>query len=98
MKGWNKRKSTQMYPKVGLSFNTMGNDDDEDGVALTNDESKPPCPRCNHTNHTLEQCVARKHMDGTMLLNLDGTVEVDENETESEVSTDNFVGGACPNC
>ena len=96
LKGWNKRKSTQRYPKVGLSFNTMGNDDDEDGVALANDESKPPCPIYNRTNHTLEQCVARRHMDGTMLLNLDDTVEVDENEEESEVSTDNFAFGPVP--
>ena len=65
LKGWNKHQSFQKNPsKIGLSFNNNG---EEDGTALVNDGSKKKCPRCGRDNHGLSECVARKHIDGTVL-------------------------------
>ena len=66
LKNWNRNpdQPQQRNPnRVGVSFNTIG-DEGSDG--------KPKCARCGRDNHTIEQCVAKKHLDGTMLHTMGG--------------------------
>ena len=67
LKGWKKGQSS--YPqKVGVSFNTVGQ---EQGDVMVNQGSKPydgpPCERCGHPTHPTSKCVAKKHANGTLL-------------------------------
>ena len=63
------------------SFNTLGggNEDDDGTVLANNGEEKEPCPRCRRDNHTLEQCMAKRHMDGTMLHMMEDFTDGDAN-------------------
>ena len=62
--------------KVGVSFNTLGDSEDDEGTTLVNKGggrySGPPCTRCGRNNHSTEKCFATKKADGTML-HVDGT-------------------------
>ena len=87
LKNWN-RFPDKIVPKrtiPGTSFNTLGN---EVGGGKG---GKPKCPRCGRDNHKLDDCFARKHMDGTVLHVEDGEVNHTmgslEEEIDPEVST-----------
>ena len=81
LKNWNRNPDQhRTYTRPGVSFNTLG--DDEDGDVLVND-GKPKCPRCGRDNHKLANCIARKHMDGTVLHTM-GSLDA---EVDPEVST-----------
>ena len=78
-----------MYPsKIGISFNTVG---EEDGEALVNDEPKhSKCSRCGCNNHTMEKCTAKYRDDGTLLHTMGENKEVDyeiNNEDSTEMTT-----------
>lgn len=65
LKGWKKGQMSQVN-KVGVSFNTNG--EDEDGTALVNKGyTGPACSRCSRKNHPIEKCIAKRHEDGTIL-------------------------------
>ena len=87
LKNWSQKpaKKGPGFNKLGLSFNTLGDNDEKNGNAFINDgkDNKPTCPRCGQTNHTLEQCCAKYAQDGT-LLHMIGAIE----EAGYEVSTD----------
>ena len=61
LKGWHKSKAKQTNNKVGVAFNTLG--DEEDGDALVNDGSKQKCTRCGRMNHTADKYFAKRHTD-----------------------------------
>ena len=88
LKGWHEKVTRQKNGgRLGLSFNTMGDDEGS---------KKVKCPRCGRFNHTREQCVARTHLDGTVL-HVDGKAECaevlhtmgEEVHVDDEVSTNN---------
>ena len=86
LKGQNTHKKPgQKYPsKVGVSFNTVG---ENNGEALVNDGTKrTSCSRYGCINHIVDKCYAKKHDDGTMLHKLGEMKEV-ESERNNEVST-----------
>lgn len=84
LKGWSNKKIQRNPNKVGVSFNTNG---EEDGAVLVNKGGKSPCKKCGRTNHTTEECFAKKREDGT-LLHTEAAVEVGSTEASDEVSTD----------
>jgi hypothetical protein len=82
LKGWRKSTSKQHPTRVVVSFNTVG-DEDEDGAALVNNARKgkyggPPCIRLGRDNHSMEKCIAKRHEDGTMLHTEGGWSEAEE--------------------
>ena len=90
LKGWHEKVTRQKNGgRLGLSFNTMG----DDGGSK---KSNVKCPRCGRFNHTREQCVARMHLNGTVL-HVDGKEECaevlhtmgEEVHVDDEVSTNN---------
>ena len=64
LKGWTKGRPTRNPNKVGMSFNTLG---DEDGEVMVNKGEKDPCMRCGRNNHSTKDCFAKRHADGTIL-------------------------------
>jgi hypothetical protein len=64
LKGWTKGRPTRNPSKVGVSFNTNGN---EEGDVMVNNGDKQACERCGRTNHATKDCFAKKRKDGTML-------------------------------
>ena len=91
LKGWKKGINKQNYPnKVGVSFNTVG---DDDGTALATDGERysgPACKRCGRPNHPTEKCFANRHANGN-LLHIEGAVEEEWEEFDDEVSHTNPV-------
>lgn len=77
------RKPPPNTGELGHSFNTNG---DESGGGRSNNGNRPTCPRCGHIGHTEEQCKAKKHVDGTMLL-------VEEEFEISDMERDGFTEG-----
>lgn len=63
-----KKKEPYVPRDTGHTFNTDG---DQDGETLVNDgggnKQRTPCPRCGRTNHTLSECRAKYHDNGTLL-------------------------------
>ena len=67
LKGWKKRRIGNKTPgKLGLSFNTMG-DDEEKVFVNSNGYKGPKCTRCGRTNHGADACYVTKHVNGTVL-------------------------------
>ena len=64
LKGWTKGRPTRNPNRVGVSFNTLG---DEEGEVMVNKGEKDPCKRCGRTNHHTKDCFAKRHEDGTVL-------------------------------
>ena len=79
-------KAGQKDPfKVGVSFNTVG---EEDGEALINYGTKSPkCSRYGCNSHTVDRCTAKYRAGGTMMHNM-GEVEEADYETNNEVSAE----------
>jgi hypothetical protein len=76
--------SKQLPTRVGMSFNTVG-DEDEDGTVLVTNACKgkyagSPCTRCGRDNHPMEKCIAKRHEDGMMLYTEGGWSEAEELE------------------
>ena len=64
---------------------------------MVNSGSKhPPCSRCGRGNHALDKCVARKHVDGTVLNTMGTMNEVDYERNGEEVSTKRAAYGHAP--
>jgi hypothetical protein len=85
LKGWNKGKTNNSsHHLVGMGFNVNGNKEKYFG---------PPCPHCGRTNHPLSECVANKHVNGT-ILHIDGKAQAkdEEKEAEGEVHDDVICG------
>ena len=81
LKGWNKGQPHQNNRNsFHMAFNTNG--EEENGTALVNNGEKQKCTRCGRDNHTIEACVAKRHLDGTVL-HIMGYEEV-----EHDVSTE----------
>jgi hypothetical protein len=64
LKGWSKGRQAKNPNKVGVSFNTNG---DEEGDVMVNNGDKQACERCGRTNHPTKDCFAKKRQDGTLL-------------------------------
>jgi hypothetical protein len=75
---------------VGMAF---VHDDDEDGEALVNN-GDAVCTRCGRKNHTVEQCRARYHHDGTVLFmeEYDDDADHDQYSDNDAASGDDFAG------
>ena len=86
LKGWKKSSNKQTPLRVGVSFNTVGDENGDSGTALVNagkgKYTGPPCSRCGRNNHPVERCIAKKHSDGT-LLHVEGHPPDDHNEEVS---------------
>jgi hypothetical protein len=69
LKGWKMNSTIKQHPmKLGVSFNTVGDGDDE-GTTLVNQGTKysgPPCVHCGRNNHPVEKCIAKRHENGTV--------------------------------
>ena len=59
-----------------LLFLTNG-EEEEDGETMLNDGGKHKCTRCGRDNHTVDRCVARCSVDGTVLHMMGNIEEVD---------------------
>jgi hypothetical protein len=68
LNGWKNNSTMKQHPwKLGVSFNTVG---DEEVTALVNQGAKyngPPFSRCGRSNHPVEKCIAKKHENCTVL-------------------------------
>ena len=57
--------------KVGASFNTLEDDDEDKGTTLVNKRankySGPPCTCCRRNNYPTDKCFAMKKADGTAI-------------------------------
>jgi hypothetical protein len=84
LKGWSNKKIHRNPTKVGVSFNTNG---EEDGAVLVNKGGKEPCKKCGRNTHNTQECYAKKREDGT-LLHTEAEVEIGNTEAGGEVSTD----------
>jgi hypothetical protein len=62
LKGYTKDKHAKNPNKVGVSFNTNG---EEDGDVMVNNGEF--CTRCGRNNHATKDCFAKKHENGTLL-------------------------------
>jgi hypothetical protein len=74
----------QLPTRVGMSFNTVG-DEDEDGTVLVTNACKgkyagPPCTQCGRDNHPMEKCIAKRHEDGMTLHTEGGSSKTEEVE------------------
>ena len=82
LKGWNKNQPHQKNrTPFHMAFNTNG--EEENGTALVNSGEKQKCSRCGRDNHGVENCVAKRHLDGTVLHTMGDEYE----EVDSDVST-----------
>ena len=96
LKNWNKNPD-QLRPghvKPGMAFNTIG---DEGG-------EKTKCTRCGRNNHTVDQCFAKNHADGSVLHTMgsldeeyDPEVSTKHDSSHSENGTDYFIDFYCGN-
>jgi hypothetical protein len=75
---------------LGMAF---VHDDDENGEALVTNGGAV-CTRCGRDNHTVEQCRARCHHDGTVLFmeEYDDDVDHDSYSDDDDASGDDFDG------
>ena len=87
LKGRKKGNNHQQNPKrVGVSFNTVGEDNDGTALAIKGEPySGTSCARCGRTNHPIDKCLAKRHDNGE-LLHIEGGVGDEWEESEDEVS------------
>ncbi len=53
LKGWNKKKVVNRNYQVGIAFNTMGEEEEEE-------DNRPPCARCGRKSRPATKCFAKR--------------------------------------
>ena len=87
LKGWKKGNNHQQNPnRVGVSFNTIGEDNNGTMLATKgNTYSGTPCAQYGRTNHPIDKCFAKRHVNGD-LLHIEVGVGDEWEESEDDVS------------
>ena len=88
LKGWNKKKIGNKNYRVGLAFNTMGEEEEE--------YNGPPCARCGRKSHPTEKCFAKKHANGTVLHIIGDMAEVEDISDDKVSNASDMFTGPCP--